>query len=191
MSRKNVSRLLAVAMLAGMCASASQATSIGSPRPHDPLIACMSIEELVGDLNAGKPFGREFRHYREVHTDALGKLERDEIEGFNQWLLTSEGKPDRSPMTIRSIRTLGGDEIVRHYVLTTERTRWRTKRIELDEMLQMIEIDDPHWGAGYVTWLVAFNGNNLQSIRQADELTHIASTLKPLADCPRPQILQK
>lgn len=179
---------IASLLLAGSFATAALATSIGSPRPHDASLACMGMSGLVADFNEGQPFAAPLDPYRTIYTDELGEVERDELEAFNTAMLTSEGKRDRKPMSISSVHTLGGTETDRQYVLTIERVRWRTKRLELDDMFDVIAIDDPHWETHHTFWLVTFESNSLRTVREADELLQLKPQLERLEDCPLPPL---
>ena len=139
--------------------------------------------DMVADFREGLPFGTPWS-YREVYTDDLGKVERDEVEAFASYMLTSHGRQDRVPMEVHSIHVLGGDEFERFYVLTLKRSQWQLKRYEEDGMLNPIEIDDPHWDTGYSTWLVHFSSHSLRSVRQADDLVYLQSGLEKLENCP-------
>ena len=122
--------------------------------------------------------------YREIHTDQFGQLERSEIEAFNRFMLTSEGKPDRVSIELTSVHVLGGNENEKFYVITLGRTLWRLKRHDVDSMHPVWEIDDPHWDRGHSTWLVYFKSNSIQSVRQAKELVYLTSELDRLETCP-------
>ena len=178
---------IASLLLTAPLATAALATSIGSPRPHDASLACMYMSELVADFNEGRPFAAPLKPYRTIYTDELGEVERDEIEAFNTAMLTSEGKRDHKPMSIYSVHTLGGTETDRQYVLTIQRVSWRTKRLEVDGMLQVVEVDDPHWDTHHSFWLVTFESNSLRTVREAGELLHLKPQLERLEDCPLPR----
>ena len=176
-------RILLAAIFACCLGGGAQATTIAAPRPHDAALGCTRMIDMVADFREGLPFGTPWS-YREVYTDDLGKVERDEVEAFASYMLTSHGRQDRVPMEVHSIHVLGGDEFERFYVLTLKRSQWQLKRYEEDGMLNLIEIDDPHWDISYSTWLVRFSSNTLRSVRQADDLLFLKSELEPLENCP-------
>lgn len=158
------------------------ATSIVAGRPHDPREACRVAAELVDDLRAGKPRGSGSAQFRQFYSDELGAVSSPELEEFAHSLLHSEGKPDNRPMRIYSLMRLGKEEP--YYILTLERSVWKTKSYETNDMLLPVEVDDPHWELEHSSWLIRFRGNEIASVRQANELFFLHGELERVTGCP-------
>lgn len=171
-------------LLAGwaLVASPVQATSVEARAAHDPRQACAAATALVAELAAGQLHGPANTAHRRYYSNGLGEVEADEEPQFIQSLLSSAGKPDRRPMRIHSLLRLGKDTSL--YLVMVERQLWQAKRYDTDEMLRPVAVDDPHWESELATWLISFDGNEITSMRQADELLALHGRLGRVRGCP-------
>lgn len=151
--------------------SPSGATSLAAIRAHSPEFAQSAIERLVADIDSNDlrrldasgilPF---------VYTDRLGMVEWEDRDAFLAAMNRSDGREDAAPIRIVHLRSLTRHKYYPVYLVTIEREVWRLKAYETDDMLPPVEIDHPHYEREPSTWLVAFRGNSIASLRQADEL---------------------
>jgi hypothetical protein len=166
--------LFAGALLAS---SASNATSIVAIKKHDPKSARPAIERFVQAIDADDvaTFNAASSFSVSVYSDELGEVETNEGEAFVRSMNYSEGEPDDAPIAIASIRPWVKHQFYPIYLVVLERELWRTKQYGIDEMLEPVEIDRPHFETTMTTWIVAFRGDKLFSFRQADELYFVAN----------------
>lgn len=177
--------LLALAAMLAAFVGPAAATSIATPPPHNPARVCSAIGGLVADINAGDPLGAERGDFREFHTDALGRVNQDELPALTKSLRKANGKADRAPMRIFGVWPLKVQADAAFYIVTLERETWQLERIETDEMLMPYGVPDPHWGSSLSTWLVGFASNHIVTVREADELDGLTDLDQGMKGCGR------
>ncbi|HEU0135578.1 MAG TPA: hypothetical protein VFR28_12215 [Allosphingosinicella sp.] len=164
--------------------AAASATSITAARPHDPKLGCKAIKQVVEGFNKGRlqdpdsmGLGPTF------YSDALGEVEEKEEAAFLYALRHSEGKRDRKPMRIYGIFTVLADKEGPIYLVVLDRESWHEKRLVPGDMLDMLEIDDPHWDTDSSLWLVSFSSNHIYWFREAGEMYRLMSSANRLESC--------
>lgn len=176
--------LLLPALLLGAPPPAT-ATSIVATPPHRSDRACALAADIFAGLVANKsPRPNELLAVR-VTTDARGTATWGDGAALAAELGSQNGKPDRVPMRLLSLRRLddGGDKTRAIYVAMVERDRWELARYVGDDGLLMpIFEPDPHYEARSDAWLVTFRGNQLSTLREAGELWPLARG-KDALDC--------
>lgn len=172
-------RRAAIAIAAVFAALASvappaAATSIVAVPPHKPARACGIAAGVFDRLATAE---RRDLHGMlsaiQVTTDALGRVQASEWDALLAGLRTHNGKRDKAPMHLIALRRIDdrNEETVALYVARVERERWELERYTgTDSMLMPVHEPDPHYEMAHHTWLVGFRGNNIVSLREADEL---------------------
>lgn len=162
--------VLAIAALAPPAA----ATTIVPVRPHKAERACGVLAGVLERLAiAERRDLTDLLLGMQVTTDALGRVQGSEWDALLAGLRTHNGKPDKLPMRLIALRRIDdrNEETVALYVARVERERWELQRYAGDDgMLMPIYKPDPHYETAHHTWLVGFRGNQVVSLREADEL---------------------
>jgi hypothetical protein len=180
-------RLLAaaasLAALTQLAPNAASATSIASAPKHRQELACAAIDRLVanlnsGDLDANVPFPGPT-----VYTDALGEVGLDEEETFLAAMRNSEGKADRKPIRLDGVYKVRGDAYQPTYLIALEREVWRLQSYEDDGMLGSYAVDNPHWQTERSFWLVTFQSNHIDHVRETPELDRLAAKTAEVEGC--------
>ena len=170
---RTVAAALAALAFAGL-ASPAASTSLAAIPPHKPARTCGIVAGLFDRLAAADR--GEFTRLlsgMQVTTDALGRVQPNEWDALLAGLRTHNGKPDKVPMRLIALRRIDdrNEETVALYVARVERERWELERYAgTDAMLMPVYNPDPHYETAHHTWLVGFRGNNVVSLREADEL---------------------
>ncbi len=166
--------LLALTLLAPPPAAA---TSIVAVPPHRTDRACPLAADIFAGLVANASPRPSALLAVIVTTDALGTATWEDKDALAAELGSHNGKPDRVPPRLLSLRRIddGGDKTQAIYVATLERDRWELERyMGGDGLLMPIFEPDPHYEVSTGTWLVTFRGNQLSTLRAADELWPLA-----------------
>lgn len=153
------------------------ATSIVATPPHRSDRACVLAADIFAGLVANKSPRPDELLGVQVTTDALGTTTWEDKDALAAELGSHEGKPDRVPARLLSLRRLddGADKTRAIYVAMVERDRWELTRYMGDDGLLMpIFEPDPHYEVGAAAWLVTFRGNRLSTLREAGELWPLA-----------------
>ena len=155
--------VLAGALSIGLLgAPTASATSIAAIPPHDPGQACFwiagSIERMIGKA----PMDTLPLFY----SDQFGHVDYDERAAFIASMTASDGKRDRSPLTVTTVWPVGkskpGDTRVL-YVVEVQRDQWHNEREgSFDPMV--LEPEGYELTTGY--WLFEFSGNAVRAVRE-------------------------
>ena len=156
------------AMLAGAAilgivgAQSASATSIVKIPPHNPRKACFRIAESLERMIGKAPMDILPLFY----TDQFGHVDYDERAAFIASMTASDGKRDRSPLTVTTVWPVGkskpGDTRVL-YVVEVQRDQWHNEREgSFDPMV--LEPEGYEWTTGY--WLFEFYGDSVQTVRE-------------------------
>lgn len=164
------------------------ATSLAAIPPHKPERACAVVARLLERLATTKDAEDDdlFDALVGVRlaTDALGDVEVDEWPALLAALRTHEGKADKRPLHLTALRRIHDDAIGPLYVAIVEREQWELERyMGEDGMLMPVFERDPHYEAREGFWLVGFRGNDVASLREADELYPLARGGEAHRDC--------
>lgn len=175
MSSRHRIIVAAVAALAlAALAAPAAATSIVPVRPHKPERACGVLAGVLARLaTAERGDLADLLPGMQVTTDALGRVQASEWDALLAGLRTHNGKPDKLPMHLIALRRIDdrNEETVALYVARVARERWELQRYDGDDdMLAPVYKPDPHYETAHHTWLVGFRGNQVVSLREADEL---------------------
>jgi hypothetical protein len=172
------------ALLALLPATAALATSITPAPPHDPKLGCKAIKQVIADLNAGRLRDPKLWHSGPTFfSDAFGKVETGEESAFLHFMRHSEGRPDPKPIRLYRVWTLLPDKDDPVYLVGLEREVWREKRMVDDGMMNMQEVDDPHYETDTSSWLVSFWSNRIIHFREVPEMYRFWTRAKTVKDC--------
>ncbi|WP_144037939.1 hypothetical protein [Sphingopyxis sp. KK2] len=153
------------------------ATSIVATPPHRTDRACALAADIFAGLVANASPRPNALLAVIVTTDALGTTTWEDKDALAAELGSHNGKPDRVPPRLLSLRRIddGGDKTQAIYVATLERDRWELERYMGDDGLLMpVYEPDPHYEVSTGAWLVTFRGNQVTTLREADELWPLA-----------------
>lgn len=176
--------LLPAAAFALLAAGAASATSVTSSPPHDPKLACKAIKQVVSDLNRGRLDDPEaWGAGPTFFSDRFGEVEESEEAAFLHSMRHSEGRPDEKPIELRDVRTLHKERDNAVYLVVLNRESWHLKRLVDDGMLNMEEVDDPHYATDTNFWLASFLSNDLSDFREAPEMYMLWLEARELKDC--------
>jgi hypothetical protein len=109
-----------------------------------------------------------------IYTNQLGLVEYQERADFLRSVNWSDGKADKEPIKISSIKLVFDDKKQPIYAVTLERQRWFLKGFEQNDMLLYDEVDRPGYRSDYSTWLVTFRGGGIVVVREAEEFSKLA-----------------
>ena len=174
---------IALGVAALIFASSAGATSVSKARPHDPDLACTTTKQLVADLNAEKPYGEDRRNFRMYFTDEMGFVEHEQLDQFTKSMVSANGKRDRNPMRLQSLYRLHVDDSRALYLAGFLRYSWALKRYVTNGLLDIDEIDDPHWEPQTTYWLLGFRTNDIVTMREAGDAYMLTSDSNRVKGC--------
>lgn len=180
----NRSAAALAALLALLPPAPGGATTITAAPPHDPKLGCRAIKQVIADLNAGRL--REPKSWAfapRFYSDGFGKVEEAEEAAFLHSMRHSEGKADLKPIRLYRVWTLIRDKDDPVYLVGLEREAWHEKRIVDDGMMDIREVDDPHYERETSSWLVSFWSNRIIDFREVPEMYRFWSKARPVKDC--------
>lgn len=161
----------ALALFALLLAVPAQATSVGRLPPHEPVLACMALEELVTGIGKGALPQGGLAGDAQLYDDRAGRaLSAEQKAAFVAALREGNGKPDRTPVQLGQVRQLDTDGTTAVYLVELVRDAWQLVSYEQDAMLMTQAVPDPHWETTASYWLVTFRSSSLQTFRAAPEL---------------------
>lgn len=161
----------------------ASATSIAQAPPHDPVKACAAIKGLIANLNAGRVKDAEDLLGPTFYSDLHGEVADDEEAAFIQSMQTSEGKPDKAPISLYHAYTLLKERDRAIYLVVLERVRWRETRLGEDAMMDVQRIRDPRYTMETSYWLASFWSNEIHDFREAGELYPLMGDKTELKNC--------
>lgn len=176
--------VLLAALLALLPAAAARSTTITAAPPHDPKLGCKSIKQVIADLNAGRLRDpKRWDYGPRFYSDAFGKVEAGEEAAFLHAMRHSEGKPDSKPIRLYRVWILIRDKDDPVYLVGLERESWHEKRMVDDGMMDVQEVDDPHYERDTSSWLVSFWSNQIIDFREVPEMYRFWSKARTVKDC--------
>jgi hypothetical protein len=174
------------ALTALLLALPAQATSVGRLPPHEPVLACLALDELVTGIGTGALPQGGLAGDVQLTDDRAGRvLSAEDKAAFVAALRAGNGKADRTPVQLGRVVQLRTDGTTASYVVELERDAWQLVSYEQDAMLMPQEVPDPHWERTASYWLATFRSSHLQSFREAPELWPLARAGAPGPGCPR------
>jgi hypothetical protein len=162
----------AALFLAAVSAAPASALSITAMRAHNYNLAEAKIEELVADIDSNDSDRLDTVSF--LYTDELGYVTFEEQEAFLKAMNSSDGRDDRNPMEVAAVKLLVRDKFYPVYLVTLKREIWKLTEFETDGCGNVTEHARPHWEDSSTTWLVTFQGNDIATFREADELFRVA-----------------
>lgn len=171
------SRIILPALAAVLAASAVPVVADSLRiNPHDPALACAAIGDLVADINADDPTGIKRRESRTFYTDDLGKVEPGELPALNAALRPAAGDGDkpRASMAVVGVWPISEPSDHPLYVVTLTRDPDHQKGV----MTMASEMEEYQ-----TTWLIQFNSNTIETVRQASEVIMLTDSDKALKGC--------
>jgi hypothetical protein len=152
----------------------AQALSIVASKPHDSHLACVNVQSILDQIWEGDKQSKLLHTL--FFTDKSGLVEYGELPDFIAAMRTSEGKMDREKPRVAKLVRLTKEKFSPLYVAAIERSMWHESRSEDDGMGGEIAVPDPRFYDETSYWLVDFNSNHVQRMREALELYSIATT---------------
>lgn len=154
--------LAGAAILGIVGAQSASATSIAAIPPHDPGQACFLIADSVERMIGKAPMDTLPLFY----SDQFGHVDYFERAAFVASMTNSDGKPDRSPMKVKTVWPLGKSKPGNAralYLVGVERNQWHNEREgSFDPMV--LEPEGYELTTGY--WLFEFSGNSVLAVRE-------------------------
>ncbi len=182
--RAMIRRLLL--LLTMLAAAPAQATSVGRAPLHEPVLACVALDELVTAIGKGALPQGGLAGDVQLYDDRAGRvLSAEEKAAFIAALREENGKPDRTPVQLGRVSQLASDGTSAAYLVELERDAWQLVSYEQDAMLMAQEVPDPHWERTVSYWLATFRSSRLQAFRAAPELWPLVRTGAPGPGCLR------
>ena len=173
-----------LALSALLLAAPAQATSVGRAPSHEPVLACVALEELVTAIGKGALPQGGLAGDVQLYDDRAGRaLSAEQRAAFVAALREGNGKPDRTPVQLGRVRPLASDGTTAAYLVELERDAWQLVSYEQDAMLMAQEVPDPHWERTVSYWLATFRSSRLQAFRAAPELWPLVRASAPGPGC--------
>lgn len=178
--------IFAVLMAVPLLATPARATSVGRLPPHEPVLACMALEQLVAGIGKGALPQGGLAGDVQLYDDRTGRvLSAEQKTAFVAALREGNGKADRAPVQLGRLVALESDGVTAAYLVELVRDAWQLVSYEQDAMLMSQEVPDPHWERTSSYWLATFRGSRLQSFREAHELWPLVGAGAPEPGCLR------
>ena len=144
---------LLTSLALALAAQVSATTPVPS-QPHNPLKAICGIQKIVDAINSRQIAG--VLASTKIYTDVLGQVDAEEAEAFLDMFGKRADLDHQGDLRLKDVSLLstGGLYVIdvdRHYLETAKRA-------------------DRHRMSHWSVWLVAFNSDDVASMRQATEL---------------------
>lgn len=158
------------------------ATSFFSLAPHEPARACTQIKASVAVM-----IGRKARSDQSplFYSDEFGFVDYGEHAAFIQSMVSSRGRPDRSPIELTDVWTIEHHDTNKAkalYVIRLERDQWHDER---EAFFDPMQTEPEGFDLTPSYWLVEFSENRVIAMREGFVFFNIVNDSRRLKRCGR------